>query len=104
MTLCLFDPIIKACIECGASKPLDKFYCHPARADGTVNVCKECHKARMKRRRLANPRVQEYDRIRYQQPERKAAVRTRAEQWKDEHPVAYKAHCATSNAIRDRHL
>lgn len=104
MTLCLFDPIVKPCIECGACKPLEQFYSHPAAADGTANICKQCHKARMKRLRLTDPRVQERDRIRYQQPERKAAIRTRTERWNDEYPLAYKAHYATSNAIRDGRL
>ena len=95
---------MKLCIECGAEKPFADFYAHPYTADGTMGVCKSCHKARMKRRRLANPKVQEYDRLRYQQPKRKQTQRKRCDEWNAEHPLAYKAHYLVHNAIRDGRL
>lgn len=49
----------KPCIECGQEKPPAKFYSHPAMADGTVNICKTCHRARMRmERRLYGHRDQ----------------------------------------------
>jgi hypothetical protein len=96
--------LFKPCIECGEEKPCADFYRHPQMADGTVNVCKTCHKARMKRQRLSDPKVQERDRARYQHPERKAAIRRRSDRWNAEHPLGYKAHNAVRNAIRDRRL
>jgi hypothetical protein len=95
----------KPCIECGAVKPHDEFYRHPSWCDdGTMGVCKTCHKARMKRQRLTDPKVQEYDRIRYQHPERKAYQRKIADRWDAEHPLAYKARYTVHNAVRDGRL
>jgi hypothetical protein len=98
------ENVEKPCIECGINKSVTEFYAHQMMRDGTVNVCKTCHKARMKRRRLTDPRVQEYDRLRYQQPGRKAATRKSTHRWNDKHPLAYKAHYTVSNAIRDGRL
>jgi hypothetical protein len=86
------------CRACHSEKlPVD-FY------DGVKSRCKDCHKAAMKIRRLTNPRVQAYDRIRYRTPERKAQGAANAKQWREAHPEAYKAHNAVNNAIRDRRL
>jgi hypothetical protein len=52
------------CIECHQHKPLSEFYRHPRMANGTVNVCKECHKARMRRRQQDHP-----EKIKPQSPE-----------------------------------
>jgi hypothetical protein len=96
---------MKACIECGATKPLTDYYKHPEMADGTLGVCKDCHKGRMKVRRLTNPAVQEYDRARWRaDPQRKAATRARAERWAEKNPLAKKAHIAVNNAARDGRL
>lgn len=88
---------MKTCTQCGAQKPLSEFY-------ATQGNCKSCYKARVKRRRLTSPKVQEYDRLRYQQPERKAAFRKRADEWRAKHPLAYKAQTALNNALRDRRI
>ncbi len=40
----------KDCIRCGDSKDLKQFYKHSKMADGHLNVCKECVKARVKKR------------------------------------------------------
>lgn len=58
----------------------------------------------MKVRRLTNPYVQEYDRLRYQVPERRAKGVENAKRWRAKHPEAYRAQNAVNNAIRDGKL
>lgn len=84
--------------------PLERFYRHPQMADGYAQVCIECHKMRMKIRRLTNPKVQEYDRIRYHQSDRKLASRKNAKEWNTKNPDGYRAHYIVHNAIRDGKL
>jgi hypothetical protein len=86
------------CRACDTEKDVADFYA------GVSSRCKDCHKAAMKVRRLTNPRVQEYDRLRYHTPERKAYGAANAKRWRDEHPEAYRAQTAVNNAIRDRRL
>lgn len=94
----------KACIDCGVRKPLSAYYKHSQMADGTFGVCKECHRARMKIRRLTNPDVQEYDRQRYRNPDRKARTAEVAKRWAERNPKARKAQWTVSNAVRDGRL
>jgi hypothetical protein len=90
----------KPCIECGKEKPHSEFYRHPGMRDGTRNVCKPCHKARTRRRRLVNPKVQEHDRARSQRPERKASNRANVARWQRRYPLGYRAHYTVRSAIR----
>lgn len=70
-----------------------------------MSECKECWKERVKLRRLTNPAVQAYDRARYQeQPHRKADAANRARERRSRNPLAYKAHSAVGNALRDGRL
>ena len=46
------------CRVCNSEKQPSDFYA------GMASRCKDCHKAAMKLRRLTNPYVQEYDRLR----------------------------------------
>lgn len=92
------------CIECAGEKPSSEYYAHPKMTAGHVNVCKECHKSRMRTRARINPAVQEYDRQRYQRPERKADGAERAKQWRQRNPSAYRAHTEVGNAIRSGRL
>ncbi|WP_439398480.1 hypothetical protein ACRQ5Q_14480 [Bradyrhizobium sp. PMVTL-01] len=95
---------MKPCSECAAVKPLDDFYKHPSNTDGRANICKDCHKKRMKLRRQTNPAVQAYDRERAKRPERIAAMAANTKRWRSEHPEAYRAQNAVNNAIRDGNL
>jgi hypothetical protein len=96
---------MKACIECGVTKSLADYYKHPQMTDGTLGVCKDCHKRRMKVRRLTNPAVQEADRARWHgDPRRRAAVQANAQRWVEKNPLANKAHTAVNNAVRDGRL
>lgn len=94
---------MKKCAECSIEKPAVDFY---STSNGSLmHICKDCHKARMKVRRLTNPRVQEYDRRRYYtDPKRKEFGRVNAKRWRQEHPEAYRAQTAVNNALRDRRL
>lgn len=92
------------CIECREDKPSGEFYAHPEMAAGHVNVCKECHKRRMKVRSRTNPKVQEYDRMRAKTPERRRKATDYAREWRAKNPQAYRAHTAVNNAVRDGRL
>jgi hypothetical protein len=63
-------------------------------ADGHLNHCKDCVKARVREHRATNPKVQEYDRWRYHNhPHRKNYAK--------KHPAHIKkAHYTVGNAIR----
>jgi hypothetical protein len=93
---------VKICRGCSLLKPSGDFY--RTAKGGPMHICKECHKGRMKHRRLTNPYVQEYDRQRSKMPERKAHLARNATQWRKDHPDAYKAQTAVGNALRDKRL
>lgn len=95
---------MKLCCDCSTFKGLDGFYAHPTNADRLAGVCKECHKSRMKRRRLTDPYVQEYERARAKTPERKELSARISAQWRKAHPDAYRAQTAVNNAVRDKRL
>jgi hypothetical protein len=106
----------KTCKACGAFKPLSEFYTHRYNADGYLNRCKDCVKARVKTHRQANlERIREYDRKRGQQEDRKAAARGRAARYKDRQqayldryyqrrPEAKVAHDAVKVALKSGQL
>ena len=68
---------MKNCRNCGEIKPLSAFYTHPQMADGHLNICKDCTKARVRKRAKNNPTVIEQDRRRNRSPHRKQAVASR---------------------------
>lgn len=86
------------CKTCQQTKTPADFY------SGVASRCKDCHKAAMKHIRLTNPRVQEYDRARYHEPDRKKKTRLIAEKWRRDNPEAYRAQTAVNNAVRDGRL
>jgi hypothetical protein len=64
----------KTCKDCGEEKPLDGFYAHSRMADGFLNKCKECVKARVAKHRSENlDQIRNYDRSRDTQEHRIAA-------------------------------
>lgn len=92
------------CKSCDASKSETEFYDQPNCERGKMQVCKECHKARMRARSRTNPKVQAYDRAR---PNKAARLQRQTEytkRWRAENPDAYKAHTAVGNAVRDGKL
>lgn len=95
---------MKTCFKCGASKPLDEFYKHPAMADGHLGKCKDCTKLDMRIDRQTKPRVREYDRQRTGLPQRKALRGRITAEWRTKHPDRALAHEAAKNAVRDGKL
>lgn len=94
----------KPCFVCGVPKPLEDYYRHPETADGRLHLCKDCHRARMKVRRLTNPKVQEYDRARKHRPERVVLRKKLEDRWSKQHPLAVKAHRAVQYAVQTGRL
>jgi hypothetical protein len=73
-------------------------------ADGLLSVCKECHKANVRRHRRESPRPREYDRERAKLPARRKHMSAVAAKWRRDNPVGDRAHNAVNNAIRDGKL
>lgn len=65
-----------------------------------MSECKECWKARVKARRLVDPKVRAYDRERAKLPHRLANAVEVTRRWRADNPDAYRAHCALNNAVR----
>lgn len=95
---------MKLCRSCEQVKPDDEFYSVPKNADGLMGKCKVCWRAQVTERRRTNPAVQAYDRMRAKRPEVKARIRAVADQWRLDHPEAYRAQTAVGNALRDGKL
>jgi hypothetical protein len=92
------------CIECAENKAADAYYAHPQMASGHVNVCKDCHKRRMRIRSRTNPAVQEYDRARAKTPERKAKVKAYLKSYNEQFPLAVRARGLVNKAVRSGKL
>lgn len=96
---------MKRCFKCGEEKPLAEFYRHPRMADGHLGKCKSCTRtdvAQNYRARLGH--YLDYERARFQRPERKERVREYQRRRRHRDPVKAAANSATSNAIRDGRL
>ena len=92
------------CRKCGRELPPDAFYPRQiARVKGH-GECKECTKERVRTRARTNPAVQEYDRMRSKLPHRQEHMKRTAARWNEANPLAYKAHYAVTNAVRDGRL
>lgn len=101
--------------ECGEVKPLTDFYKHPRMLDGRRNICKECHKARVRANRSKRvEQYREYERSRASLPHRvearreyaktergRAAVRRSQARQRVLHPEKCRARNKLSNAVRD---
>jgi hypothetical protein len=99
-------------------KQINDFYKHSAMADGHLNKCIVCVKARIEKHREANlKKIREYDKLRGSQPHRvkarkeyakteqgKSAFRRARDSYKKRYPMKYAAHIITGNAIRDGKL
>jgi hypothetical protein len=87
----------KLCTDCGLVKPQSEFY-------ESIAVCKPCWRARVRQRRLTDPKVQEYDRERAKLPRRREMAKAISKRWRKKYPDGYRAHCVANNAIRDGKL
>ncbi|RLG44502.1 MAG: hypothetical protein DRN81_04440 [Thermoproteota archaeon] len=89
---------MKRCFKCGAEKPLDQYYKHPAMKDGHLGKCKECTKMDARATRAGNMEYyQQYDRGRSMLPHRVQARKAHYEQTKDSperRATAYRANRA----------
>lgn len=109
---------MKVCLECNIEKPISDFYKHAAMADGHLNKCSICVRARVTKHRKANlEKIREYDKQRSNQPHRVKArqeyvkteigkqAKTRATvAYNKRYPMKYAAHVITGNALRDGKL
>lgn len=92
----------KVCRKCGKELPLDEFYTHSRMADGHLNICKECVRARVSDHREKNlERIREYDRQRASLPHRKAQRRKIVDKRRKEDEAFNTAHTTLHNFIRD---
>ena len=82
------------CQGCGEEKEITQFY------KSNRTNCKNCVKARVKHRARTNPKVQEYDRQRAKDPERRAKAREKTRRWREENPLRTSAHNAVARALR----
>lgn len=64
----------KTCRKCGLTKEITEFYVHKMMADGYLNFCRDCVKARVKDHREANDHVRAGDRRRYHEGNKKEQV------------------------------
>lgn len=110
---------MKKCFKCGADKPLDEFYKHPAMGDGYLGKCKECTKKdtsdRVARKKLDPQWVdEEMERKRVGvfiarkegriKPPSKNQIRLRNINYRLKYPQKKIATDAVNNAIRDRRM
>ena len=105
---------MKVCQECNTEKPLLEFYKHAAMADGHLNKCIACVKARVGKYREENlEKIREYDKIRNKQPHRvkalKEYIKTEAgkqakkramDSYKKRYPMVRASNVIAGNAMR----
>lgn len=90
----------KPCRICKETKPIDDFYKHPKAADGHEGRCKLCARANVAAARAANiEHHREYDRKRFSEPERRAAVYARSRTYRTRQPLKAAAHTAVGHAV-----
>ena len=95
----------KECFKCKKEKPLSEFYKHPQMKDGYLNKCKPCAKEDVTANRNNNiDKVRQYDRDRSKLPHRMKLNTERCKEFRKQFPLAYKAHTAVNNAVRDGRL
>ena len=95
----------KTCFKCGIEKPIDKFYKHPQMADGHLGKCKVCTKLDVSNN-YASKREQyaEYERKRFQNPERKEAALESQRRRRRKFPEKASAYATVSYAVKNGRL
>lgn len=96
---------MKACFKCGEVKRLNQFYKHPQMPDGHVNKCKECNKKDVSenyRKNIAH--YVEYEKRRFQSPERKHMITVYQQTGRAKNPEKDHARSMVTNAVRDHRL
>lgn len=96
---------MKECFKCGATKPAAEFYRHPRMGDGRLGKCKECAKADVIANRAKKIRYyQEYDKKRYQRPERKAEIHAALKRQRKANPEKAMARSKLQYALKSGSL
>ncbi len=96
---------LKHCFKCGQMKARQEFYRHSQMSDGLLGKCKECTRADVVANRAAKIEYyREYDKKRFNTPERKATRSKQSVRTRTVTPEKYRARNAVNNAIRDGRL
>ena|SRR3990167_9427485 len=95
----------KVCFKCGKRQPQEAFYRHSGMTDGLLGKCKECTKADVRDNYRRNKeQIQVYEKLRQQDPERRARKRAYLRNHNARHPERSAARIAVNNAVRDGRL
>lgn len=95
----------KICFKCDTLQPLDNFYKHSQMADGHLNKCKACTKRDAALNYQSNfARYQEYERKRFNTPERKAKSRKYIRNHRLQNPEKNLARSRIAYAVRSGKL
>lgn len=92
----------KKCFKCGTEKPISEFYKHAMMKDGYLNKCKLCaindeHLHRKNNR----DKYQQYEKLRAQDPVRKAKAAEYQRKYRAKNKQKYKARTLIGNMLRD---
>jgi hypothetical protein len=91
----------KKCKKCEQFKPIGDFYRHEQMADGHLNICADCTKARVcKHRKLNLEKIREYDRQRGKNKEQMAAASIVSSRWRKRDSRIMAAHNKVARAIK----
>ena len=91
---------MKKCFKCGVGKPLQEFYKHKRMADGHLGKCIECTKRDVSENyRKRRDKYAEYERSRWERPERRAAAARYQRKSRALRPERAAAYRAVRNAV-----
>jgi hypothetical protein len=91
----------KQCFKCKRTLPVSEFYMHNAMAGGTLNKCKQCTRADVRRNRLANIEYyRQYDRERFHTERRQKTLATRQVRYRAANPAKTAARAAVNRSLR----
>ena len=93
---------MKTCKKCKRPKPIQDFYIHSRMKDGHLNFCKTCVKKRVQDRYEKEfEKIREYEKKRFQLPERKVMLTQYQTTRRRKYPGKEKSRQKLNNAVRD---